>query len=632
MSNLSIANKLMKNGDYEAAASIYKKLIAQSGPVAPIAKFNLSLIEKKWGNFVGKVDVDTPPKIKSELVNAGDQSNKIFIADLYEEVEKNIENSDAKIKLEKQPLVSIIVTAHNTAEYIEACLESLINQTYPFKEIFVVDDVSTDNTSKIIKRIAKSNKNIHYRRLNANLGTYYAKNLGIKESKGEIIFFQDSDDISHPSRIETLTKQILLTQKLVIRGSYSRVDPLTDEILCVNDLYKKLGLITLGIKREVFEKIGFFNCTTKASDDEFFNRVIKFIGKSSVVNNEIPLYYNTYRENSLFADMVTRKLDGSIEQKPSESRAGYVKNFKEIHENSDIESIRKKFAFPRIHDAVTVLPDMTKLSNPKDPVVVNVCSIPQREHAFQKTIESIIDQCDVINIYLDGYKKTPSFLDKHKNKCKVIHSVDLPGLRDNGKFIELEKFISKNISAYYFTIDDDIIYPVDYINTLIKQIDLLDQKCAIGVHGVILKDNPHGYFSDRRIVYNFTKPLEEKRTVNLLGTGTLAFHTSIFSYFSLSSFKTPGMADIYFSIECKKHNIPLLAIARHESWLIDMNPSPDNTLYHEFRSDDSKQAKLIKNNLPWGLSSIYSVINQYKNNNIWHELNKSTIQLRSLTR
>lgn len=626
MSKLADANLFMRQGNLAQAAEIYEKLIIESGPIAEIARANLEIIKRK--------ESVTPQPNRPALKNRQPESqHKRYISHLYQEVresESKLENIDFD---NTPPLVSIIVTAHNTGEYIESCLESLIGQSYPNKEIFIIDDVSTDDTPEIITRIAKSNRNIHYRRLNCNLGTYFAKNLGIRESKGEILFFQDSDDISHPKRIEILTRQLIKSEKSIIRGSYSRTDPDTDEVLSVNDLYKKLGLITLGVRRDVFSKIGYFNCTTKASDDEFFNRAIKFLGKSAITNNELPLYYNTYRDNSLFADMVTRKADGSIEQKPSESRAQYVDQFKKIHEASDIEAIRKRFRFPRIRDCVNVRPDMTKLSNPRSKVIINVCSIPKREQAFQRTINSVIDQCDLINVYLDGYKSTPKFLEKHSQKCIVTHSAQNSGLRDNGKFLALEPLIKAKTPAYYLTIDDDIIYPPDYTNSLIKAIDEYEKKCAIGVHGVLLKDDPLGYFSDRRVVYNFTKKLECNKTVNILGTGTLGFHTDAFKHFRLSDFSKSGMADLFFAILCKNNHIPLIAIARHEGWLIDMNPSPEDTLYHEFKNDDSEQSKIIKSHSPWGLRDITTTIEAHsESQTLSKKLRSNTIKLKGLTR
>ncbi len=386
------------------------------------------------------------------------------------DIYKQIREANIKTSFTKTPIVTIAMTAHNTEEYIESSIQSLLNQTYKNLEIIVVDDQSTDNTQKIVQRLSKTDKRVQYKQLAANLGTYYAKNYAISISKGEYVFFQDSDDICHPRRIEIMLDQLLKSGKKIIRGAYCRLDPNTDRIMPVNGLISKLGLITLGVKKEVFKEIGYFHCTTKASDDEFFQRACKFLGKSQIDSNSQPLYYNTYRDGSLFADMVTLTTSGEIIQKPSESRQKYLENFTEIHKKYETpEQIQRLFRFPQIRNSIPIMPDMTKLDNPKELVIYNVCSIPTRINALKKTINSIIDQCDIINVYLDGYSETPDFLTKYHGKCKIIHSNPHQSHRDNGKFIALENIVSSNNNSYYFTIDDDIIYPPDYTNHLIKK-------------------------------------------------------------------------------------------------------------------------------------------------------------------
>lgn len=89
--------------------------------------------------------------------------------------------------------VSIIVPAYNVEKYIEKCIESLINQTLKEIEIIIVNDGSTDNTKKIISQYEKKYKNIKC--INKeNEGQSIARNIAIKEAKGEYIVFIDSDD------------------------------------------------------------------------------------------------------------------------------------------------------------------------------------------------------------------------------------------------------------------------------------------------------------------------------------------------------------------------------------------------------------------------------------------------------
>lgn len=99
--------------------------------------------------------------------------------------------------------VSIIVPIYNTEKYLEACLDSIKNQTHKNLEIILVDDGSTDNSAKIIDAFAKSDKRvktIHQK----NAGQSAARNRGLKEATGDFISFIDSDDRVDQTFIEKL--------------------------------------------------------------------------------------------------------------------------------------------------------------------------------------------------------------------------------------------------------------------------------------------------------------------------------------------------------------------------------------------------------------------------------------------
>ena len=90
--------------------------------------------------------------------------------------------------------VSVIVPVYNVENYLAKCLDSLVNQTLKELEIIVVDDESTDNSSKIIAEYAKKypKKIKAFSKKNGGQGS--ARNYGLKYAKGEYIAFVDSDD------------------------------------------------------------------------------------------------------------------------------------------------------------------------------------------------------------------------------------------------------------------------------------------------------------------------------------------------------------------------------------------------------------------------------------------------------
>lgn len=105
------------------------------------------------------------------------------------------------------PKYSVIIPTYNRAKNLALTLGSVCNQTLPIEkyEIIVVDDGSTDNTKEVVLDFQKKHpqSNIHYF-YEQNGGPAKARNLGIKESKGEIIFFTDDDCVVPPNWMATL--------------------------------------------------------------------------------------------------------------------------------------------------------------------------------------------------------------------------------------------------------------------------------------------------------------------------------------------------------------------------------------------------------------------------------------------
>lgn len=108
--------------------------------------------------------------------------------------------------MERQPLVSVVITCYNYGRYLETCLKSVQTQTYKNIEILIVDDGSTDASRGIIEDCARQDSRIRPF-FQQNSGQAAATNRGILEARGEFVAFLDADDIWYP---EKLAKQIPL--------------------------------------------------------------------------------------------------------------------------------------------------------------------------------------------------------------------------------------------------------------------------------------------------------------------------------------------------------------------------------------------------------------------------------------
>ena len=97
-----------------------------------------------------------------------------------------------------QPLVSIVIPAYNAENTIVESIWSAIGQTWPYKEIIVVDDGSTDRTAEVVGRFAPKVTLVSTR----NQGLSAAVNLGVQHSHGDYIQELDADDLLAPDKIE----------------------------------------------------------------------------------------------------------------------------------------------------------------------------------------------------------------------------------------------------------------------------------------------------------------------------------------------------------------------------------------------------------------------------------------------
>lgn len=90
-------------------------------------------------------------------------------------------------------LVSVIIPVYNVEQYLDQCLDSVINQTYSCLEIIVVNDGSTDNSKSILEKYEKADPRIKL--INkTNGGQSSARNMGLDVATGEWVSFVDADD------------------------------------------------------------------------------------------------------------------------------------------------------------------------------------------------------------------------------------------------------------------------------------------------------------------------------------------------------------------------------------------------------------------------------------------------------
>jgi hypothetical protein len=137
--------------------------------------------------------------------------------------------------LEEIPLVSILVSSHNYAEYIDECIESILRQSWEHFELIISDDGSTDRTAESVAAWAAADSRI---RLLAgpNRGMTSALNAAWEASSGQIVCLLDADDTFLPDKLECVVRAFQSNERLGfvinrtirtdVRGRHQGVSPL----------------------------------------------------------------------------------------------------------------------------------------------------------------------------------------------------------------------------------------------------------------------------------------------------------------------------------------------------------------------------------------------------------------------
>ena len=111
--------------------------------------------------------------------------------------------------------ISVIVPVYNVEEYLPRCLESILGQTYRDLQVILVDDGSTDGSSRLCAEFAERDPRIECIRT-SNSGVSAARNRGLEAAKGRWIGFVDADDYIEAGFYETLVTHLTHSDKQIV--------------------------------------------------------------------------------------------------------------------------------------------------------------------------------------------------------------------------------------------------------------------------------------------------------------------------------------------------------------------------------------------------------------------------------
>jgi len=201
-------------------------------------------------------------------------------------------------------LVSVVVPAYNAEETLDWSVRSLLAQSWRDIEVVIVDDCSVDDTPAVAQALCNEDRRVQYIRNARNLGAYGSRNVGMAAASGDFVTVQDSDDWSHPQKIERQMAPLLNDRSLIATGSsWVRV---TRDLRFVGswilgDPFLEKNHSSWLFRRSVLETVGLWDEVKVAADTEFLWRVEHHFGHHAMrtVDDGVPLSFSLADESSL---------------------------------------------------------------------------------------------------------------------------------------------------------------------------------------------------------------------------------------------------------------------------------------------------------------------------------------------
>ncbi len=251
------------------------------------------------------------------------------------------------------PKISIFLPIYNKGNYLKNGIESLKSQTLKDIEIVAVNDGSTDNSLKILKKLAKSDKRIKIINNDRNHGPLYSRAMGVTNSTGEYMMNLDADDkIVNDNSLKLIYNRIKSMNDGYLRYLINRIPVNKNETFSFDILNKnqlefedflisnKLVARNVYLKAYSFLEERIFGNKWIVHDDNVWNLLIRKYSNNSIIFNQYIYYYkrneeslNTLRGSLIDLRSLVYRLDmilniyGTLENKKFTSALNKIINF-----------------------------------------------------------------------------------------------------------------------------------------------------------------------------------------------------------------------------------------------------------------------------------------------------------------
>lgn len=198
--------------------------------------------------------------------------------------------------------------------------------------------------------------------------------------------------------------------------------------------------------------------------------------------------------------------------------------------------------------------------------VVGIATYHARRNYIGKVVSILEKQADIVHVY-DNSKQSVN-------------------LTDNGKFYFLQLYKEP---IYYFSCDDDIIYPDTYIEDMVQAIE--KHRTIVTHHGRILKGKNISYYHGHD-GFHCKKENTKERFIDVAGTGVTGFKTDYFNPVDIWKSENKKMSDLVFSLEAARQGKKITLLSHESGYINAFYIPPSGTIYGQLSKGN--QEKEIK--------------------------------------
>ena len=214
-------------------------------------------------------------------------------------------------------------------------------------------------------------------------------------------------------------------------------------------------------------------------------------------------------------------------------------------------------------------------------ITAQIASIPDRVETLEMTVNSLINDVNMLFVALNGYKEVPPFLENDK---KIIRVLMDNSLGDSAKFYDIDQR-----NGYVLTCDDDIIYPPGYVQYMIDGVKR--HGGIVSLMGKRYDNRPISSFRGGYTkLYRALTSVVGDHVVDLGGTGVMAFHTDDFKI-TMDDFERPNMADIWVARAAVRQGVRITVLS-HKSRYIG-HKKYHNRIWAKTTSWDTYQTEVL---------------------------------------